>query len=87
MDLNKLELPLFVRSRTDGDGYNPLGLKGRKKIKDILIDAKVPREEREKIPVVLDQKGIVWFAGFRIDERVKITENTQKILHIDYITN
>jgi len=87
MDFKKLELPLFARPRTDGDSYSPLGLKGRKKIKDILIDAKVPREEREKIPVVLDQKGIVWLAGFRIDERVKITDNTQKILRIDYIVN
>ncbi|KUK10404.1 MAG: tRNA(Ile)-lysidine synthase [Clostridia bacterium 41_269] len=84
MDYNKIELPLTARSRTDGDSYNPLGLKGNKKIKEILIDAKVPREKREKIPVVLDQKGIVWLAGFRIAERVKITDNTEKILRIDY---
>jgi len=80
MDMDKLQFPLYVRPRCEGDSFQPLGLPGKKKVKDILIDAKIPRDRRSKIPVVLDQRGIVWLAGFRIDERVKITDSTRKVL-------
>lgn len=74
--------PLVLRSRRPGDVFVPLGLGGRKKIKDVLIDAGIPREERAAVPLVLDAAGrIVWVAGIRLDERFRLTDGTRRVLH------
>jgi tRNA(Ile)-lysidine synthase len=71
---------LVVRSRQPGDRLRPLGLRGQKKVQDILVDAKVPREERDSIPIIADQAGIVWVTGHCIADRVKVTPRTQRVL-------
>lgn len=60
---------LRVRSRRPGDRMRPLGLGGTKKLQDILVDAKVPREERDGVPVVVTDAGIAWVVGVCLDER------------------
>lgn len=62
-----LRTPLRVRRRLPGDRFAPLGLGGGKKLKDFLIDRKIPRPERDRIPLVLDGGGeILWVAGVEI---------------------
>ena len=74
---------LSLRRRRPGDRFQPYGLKGTKKVKDYLISRKISRQEREEIPVIADEKKIVWLAGLgRIDDRVKITDATKNILEI-----
>ena len=63
------EPPLVVRFRQPGDVFRPVGLGGRKKLKDYLIDAKVPQAERDQLPLLCDAQGILWVAGLRADER------------------
>lgn len=59
-------LPLMVRTRRLGDKMSVKGLGGRKKIKDIFIDSKLPMKERDLFPVVTDSKGtIVWLPGLK----------------------
>ena len=59
-------LPLYVRTRNHGDKMEMKGTNGHRKVKDIMIDAKVPLEERELWPVVVDSKGvIVWLPGLK----------------------
>lgn len=83
LDLDKLILPLYFRSRRPGDSFVPLGMNGEKKIKDFLIDEKVSRFERDSIPIIIDaEDNIVWLAGFRISENYKVTDNTDKVLTI-----
>ena len=83
IDADRVVWPLFVRSRRPGDRFYPLGLGGSKKIKDVLIEAKVAREEREAVPVVVDGSGrIVWLAGWRLDDRFRVTEETKRLLHL-----
>ncbi|MGM0409805.1 MAG: tRNA lysidine(34) synthetase TilS [Bacillota bacterium] len=83
IDYDKVTFPLVVRNRRKGDRFRPLGLNGSKKIKDFFIDEKVPKNERNKIPLVVDANGIiVWVVKFRIDERVKIDKNTTKVLEL-----
>ncbi|MFQ5802471.1 MAG: tRNA lysidine(34) synthetase TilS [Candidatus Methylomirabilales bacterium] len=72
--------PLVVRSWRPGDRFRPWRLKGSKKLQDLFVDAKIPREERYKIPVVTDQHGILWVPGFRIDERGAIGGTTAAVL-------
>ncbi len=74
--------PLSVRSRKPGDRLRPLGLGGGKKLQDIFVDAKVPREERDGVPIVADDEGIVWVAGHCIDERVAVTKATKRAIYL-----
>lgn len=82
LDYHSLALPLRLRNRRSGDRFQPCGLVGSKKIKDFFIDLKLPLDQRDKIPLMVDQEKIVWVAGLRIDERVKVTNNTDKVLKI-----
>ncbi|MBD3404433.1 tRNA lysidine(34) synthetase TilS [candidate division GN15 bacterium] len=75
--------PLVVRTIRPGDRFRPLGMKGRKKIGDYLTDRKIPPVLRDEIPVVCDRHGVIWLAGFEIDDRVKRTAATRKVLKID----
>lgn len=80
LDYDALEPPLFVRTRRPGDRFVPLGAPGEKKLQDFFVDAKVPRTERDTVPLVCDQRGIVWVAGWRPAERAKVTPATQRFL-------
>jgi tRNA(Ile)-lysidine synthase len=85
-DFSKVETPLVVRNRKNGDRFIPLGMKNMKKIKDFFIDKKIPQRERDRIPIILDKRGIIiWIAGFRIDERIKLGKKTEKILRLEFI--
>jgi tRNA(Ile)-lysidine synthase len=57
-----------------------LGTQGSKKIKDFFIDLKIPRIERKQVPLVLCGDQIAWIAGLRVDEKVKITQSTKKVV-------
>ncbi|MFW6030713.1 MAG: tRNA lysidine(34) synthetase TilS [Halanaerobiales bacterium] len=82
-DYQKIELPLAVRNRRDGDYFFPFNMNGSKKIKDFFIDEKVPLDKRDKIPLIVDAKDrIVWVASYRTDDRFRIDQNTAKILKI-----
>lgn len=83
LDFNKITLPLVARSRKEGDAFVPLGMRDFKKLQDFLVDEKVPRRERDRIPVVESGEGIVWVAGYRIDERFKVTAGTRKVLALE----
>jgi len=86
-DKNKVSFPLFVRKWKKGDYFYPLGMRGKKKLSDFLIDQKVSRVEKEKIWLLCDaKKNIVWVIGYRLDNRFKITENTTEIIQISQQT-
>ncbi len=93
LDFDKSGRKLSVRHRKAGDRFQPLGLGRPKKLNEFMIDARIPRAWRGRIPVVcipgqaLDTPGqIVWLVGWRIDERVKVTEATKKVLRLEFKT-
>jgi tRNA(Ile)-lysidine synthase len=63
-----------VRNRRDGDRFRPLGLGGEKKLKDLLIDRKIPVEIRDRIPLLVWNDRIVWVAGVEISDDFKLTD-------------
>jgi tRNA(Ile)-lysidine synthase len=66
---------LKVRSRRPGDALRPVGLGGRKKLQDLLVDRKVAREERDRVPIVVDRSDrIVWVVGHAVAEDFRVTE-------------
>ena len=84
-DYDGLTLPLVIRKRRNGDRFQPFGLGGSKKLKDFFIDAKVPRRLRDKVPIVCDQQGILWVAGWRRSERGRIKTDTRRFIKMKLI--
>jgi tRNA(Ile)-lysidine synthase len=82
LDADKVQYPLQARNFHPGDRFIPLGMKGQKKVKDFFIDRKVPRTVRTSTPILLSRDKVLWVCGFRIDERVKVTDQTKKILKV-----
>ena len=75
---------LVVRSRHPGDALKPLGLSGRKKVQDILVDRKVPRLERDRIPIVVDGNDrVLWVAGHVVAEAARVTDRTQSVVVLE----
>lgn len=74
---------LVVRIWHSGDKIAPLGMDGHhKKVGNIFTDAKVPRAERWRTPLIADAQGIVWVVGHCIAERVKVTAKTKRRLSL-----
>lgn len=87
LDFKTTEEELSVRSWQAGDRFSPLGMKGKKKLQDFFVDEKVPEEERGCIPIVESKKGIVWVAGYRVDERAKVSEKTKQAVRLEVFKN
>jgi tRNA(Ile)-lysidine synthase len=83
-DFDMIRGSLAVRNRLDGDRLMPFGMRGTKKLKDYFIDEKVPKEIRDKIPLIVDDENILWVVGYRINDLYKITKKTKRILSISY---
>ena len=79
-DFNKIKGGIVIRNRQQGDKIKLAG--GTKKLKDLFIDLKIPREERCKIPVITDQEGILQVGEYKSSENYKIDENTKEVLKI-----
>ncbi len=82
LDAGLIRYPLDLRPWRAGDRFMPLGMQGQRKVKDFLIDRKVPREERVRIPLLISDGKPVWLCGQRIDERFKVTEKTDRVLEV-----
>jgi tRNA(Ile)-lysidine synthase len=81
-DLDTLSFPLKIRARREGDFFYPLGFGKRKKLQDFFVDEKVPKEERDTVPILTSEDKIVWVVGYRPDERFKVTPSTRRVLRI-----
>jgi len=83
LDAELLSPPLLVRSRRPGDFFCPAGFGRRKKLQDFFVDEKIPRDERDAVPVVLSGSDIVWLAGLRADERFRAREGTKRFVLLE----
>lgn len=82
-DADKLVFPLVARPREDGDFFYPLGFGKRKKIQDFFVDEKVPRDERDRVPLITSMDDVIWVLGYRADDRFKVTEGTARVLKLE----
>ena len=81
LDMKHIVFPLTLRPRKQGDYLYPLGMKmKKKKVSRLLIDMKVPVNEKDDVLILQTNKRIAWVSGIRIDERYRITENTESVL-------
>jgi len=79
---DNISFPLTIRKWEDGDKFNPIGLKGTKKISDFLTEAKVNSMNKSEQLVLLNENTIIWVVGHRIDESVKINNKTKRIIKL-----
>jgi tRNA(Ile)-lysidine synthase len=81
-DAERLTGPLVVRSRCRGDRFLPFGRERERRLKALLIDAKVPRWERDRLPVVEAGGSIVWVGGVRRGAQAPVTADSRQVLEL-----
>jgi tRNA(Ile)-lysidine synthase len=82
-----LQGKLWVRPRSRGDRFQPLGMSGQKKLQDFMVDAKIPRICRDRVPLVVSPSGIAWVAGWRIADWAKVDGLEQEVLELRFLRN
>jgi tRNA(Ile)-lysidine synthase len=87
IDQSKIIGPLELRTYREGDYFYPLGMKGKKLLSDFFIDEKINEFDKKQIPLLCNNHQIMWIAGYRLDERYKVTDATKKILRVDISTS
>ena len=85
MDRDKLSFPLVIRNFRRGDRFSPLGIRGHQKLKKYFIDHKISRTDRMKCPIILSRNKIIWVAGHRLDNAVKIDSQTRRVLKAELL--
>ncbi|MBW1898049.1 MAG: tRNA lysidine(34) synthetase TilS [Deltaproteobacteria bacterium] len=85
IDMDKIEFPLTIRNILPGDRFSPLGMEGTQKIKKFFINSKIEKSDRAACPILLSNDRIVWVGGFQIDNSVKVTSSTKKILKVELL--
>jgi tRNA(Ile)-lysidine synthase len=86
LDFEKLEFPLLIRKWQQGDYFQPLGMTGFKKVSDFLIDEKIPVHEKENTWLLCSGNKIAWIMNHRIDNRFKVTPQTQNVYKLEIST-
>ena len=84
LDLGKIKGELKIRQRKPGDRFQPLGMKETKKVNQFMINEKIPNPWRSRIPIVATAQQILWLVGYRIDDRVKVSARTKRILELKF---
>ncbi|MCX2739684.1 tRNA lysidine(34) synthetase TilS [Pontibacter anaerobius] len=82
LDADLLKFPLKLRSWQEGDWFVPLGMNGKKKISDFLIDKKVPANLKSQTLLLISDQSVAWVVGQRLDNRFKVTEKTERVVEI-----
>jgi tRNA(Ile)-lysidine synthase len=83
--MDRLEFPLTVRNMRAGDRFSPLGVDGTQKVKKFFVDHKIYGHQRRMCPLLICRGTIVWIAGYRIDNSVKIVPETRRVLKAELL--
>ena len=84
LDADKCGGSLTIRSRIDGDRFQPLGFDTPKRLNRFMIDLKIPQSWRERVPLVCCDGQVIWVVDYRIDDRYKVTADTKRVLKIEF---
>ncbi|MEN6356740.1 MAG: tRNA lysidine(34) synthetase TilS [Armatimonadota bacterium] len=82
IDCVSIKGALRVRSIRPGDRITPLGMAESKKLQDVFVDKKIPRQQRAKTAIVVDDEKILWVAGVVSSDIGKISHHTRRAIHL-----
>ncbi|HYV50833.1 MAG TPA: tRNA lysidine(34) synthetase TilS, partial [Dongiaceae bacterium] len=88
-DLTGVTAPVYLRGIRPGDRMEPLGMEGSQKISDLLINRKVPRHLRTRVPVMCDNGGseggerILWVVGQRRSRQATVRSETAQVVFFE----
>ena len=82
-DFDRLGQTATIRSRRPGDRFMPLGMSDNKKLQDFFVDQKVPRMERDSVPLLVAGDEIAWVIGHRVAEVFKVSGKTSRAVRIE----
>lgn len=82
LDYDRIKSGLVLRTRKAGDYLTISRSGGRKKLKDYMIDEKIPREKRDSILLLASGREVFWVVGYRISESCKVREDTKRVLRV-----
>ncbi|MBN2564180.1 MAG: tRNA lysidine(34) synthetase TilS, partial [Candidatus Eisenbacteria bacterium] len=71
-----------VRSKLEGDRFQPFGMEGTQSLKDFFVNLKIAFSFRQSVPLLCDQSGILWVVGLRRSARAPVTDNTETVLAV-----
>ena len=84
LDADRAGRRLCVRSRRPGDRITPLGMSGSRKVQDVMVDDKTPAAERDGVPLVVSENGVVWVVGHRLAHWARVREDTKRVLRLEF---
>lgn len=84
VDLDKITWPLVIRNSRPGDRFQPLGMKGSKKVNRFFIDRKVPAQNRPRIPLIFSGGDLIWVAGLEIADSFRLEQFSGEVLEITW---
>lgn len=84
LDVDSIKGHLAIRSTTEGDRFNPFGMKGTKLVSDYLTDCHRSIIEKRRAMVVVDEEKILWLVGERPDGRATITDKTKQVVMLSF---
>ena len=82
LDLDVTGMEVTVRARRSGERFQPLGMEQPKKLQDFMVDARIPRPWRDRVPLVCSPRHLLWVVGWRIDHRARVTPSTRRVLSL-----
>ncbi|MCM1104689.1 MAG: tRNA lysidine(34) synthetase TilS [Clostridium sp.] len=81
-DYDRIKKPVVIRYRRTGDHLAINAAGGTKSLKKYMIDAKIPADKRQHIPLIAQGDHILWVAGYRASEAYRVTADTKRIMEI-----
>ena len=82
-DADILGETIRIRSREPGDRFTPLGMNGSRKLQDYFVDEGVPRDERDRVPIVVVNDRIAWIVGGAVDAAFAVSEGTKRVAELE----
>ncbi len=82
VDLSNVKMPLVLRNRRDGDTISPFGMKGSMKLKKYMNSKGVSRHKRDEIPLLTDEKEVLWVAGVGLSNKIGVKLNPTHVIEI-----
>ena len=88
LDATAVGLSPSLRPRRPGDRFCPLGMGGQsKRVNEFMINEKIPASWRDHIPLMVNEHGqIVWVCGQRVDDRARVTTDTQRVMRLRFVS-